>query len=45
MSDQIDLARLRELLDGEDLSARRKLPWREACALLLDVLARMGEQP
>jgi tetratricopeptide (TPR) repeat protein len=31
-----------ELLDGEDLRERGKLPWREACALLRDVASSLA---
>jgi hypothetical protein len=31
-----------ELLDGEDLHARRQRPWRESCALLLDVASSLA---
>ena len=31
-----------ELLDGEDLYARRQRPWREACPLLLDVASSLA---
>src|SRR6476659_11394984 len=31
-----------ELLDGQDLRERKRLPWREACALLCDVASSLA---